>query len=80
MRTTISIDDSLLEKAKEVALSRSCTLSEVVSDALREVIAAKPKFTGRAKAQPLLTFRGAGLRPGVDLNSTESLLEVMEGR
>ena len=80
MRTTISIEDSLLEKAKQVALSRSCTLSDVVEDALRQAIAALPKLNGPALVRPLLTFQGTGVRPGVGLNSTESLLEVMEGR
>lgn len=80
MRTTISIEDSLLEKAKEVALARSCSLGEVVEDALRQAVVAKTKFGDRSQVRPLLTFRGTGARPGVDLTSAASILEVMEGR
>ncbi len=79
MRTTVSIQDTLLEKAKAAALARSCTLGEVIEDALREVLAAKPK-PARKKIRPLLTYLGTGVRPGVDLSSSESLLETMEGR
>ncbi len=80
MRTTISIQDSLLERAKAAALARSCTLGEVIEDALREVLAAKPKPARKGRVRPLLTYRGTGVRPGVDLSSSGSLLETMEGR
>jgi hypothetical protein len=78
MRTTISIEDSLLERAKEASLARSCSLSEVIEDALRESLVAKPKDRRPAVVRPLKTFLGTGLRPGVDLDSSASLLEAME--
>lgn len=77
MRTTISIEDSLLERAKEVSLSRSCTLSQVIEDALLESLVAKPKDRAHDGFKPIKTFRGNGVRPGVDLDSSASLLEVM---
>jgi len=80
MRTTISIQDDLLRQAREVSLARNCTLGDLVDDALRLVLSAKPKATGAARPRPLKTFRGSGLQPGVDLSSSASLLEIMEGR
>lgn len=80
MRTTISIEDSLLERAKQASLARSCTLGEVIEDALREALVARPKPNKNRDARPLKTYRGSGVRPGVDLDSSASLLEAMEGR
>lgn len=80
MRTTISIEDSLLELAKQAAVSRSCTLGDIIEDALRDSLAAKPKAAKVAGVRPLKTYRGSGLRPGVDLDSSASLLDAMEDR
>ena len=80
MRTTVSIQDDLLRRAREVSLARNCTLGDVVDDALRLALSAKPKSAGSARVRPLKTFRGSGLQPGVDLSSSAGLLEIMEGR
>ena len=42
MRTTLVIDDRLLRKAKEQAASRGMTLSELVTQALRSLLAERP--------------------------------------
>jgi hypothetical protein len=55
-------------------------LGEVIEDALRVSFAANRKALLPHKAMPLKTFRGNGLQPGVDLASSASLLESMEGR
>ena len=80
MRTTVSIQDDLLRRAREVSLARNCTLGDVVDDALRLALSVKPKAAGPARIRPLKTFRGSGLQSGVDLSSSASLLEIMEGR
>lgn len=77
---TIAIEDSLLEQAKKASLARKCTLGEVVEDALRACLTAKPKSSGSRSPRKLKTFRGTGLQPGVDLSSSSSLLDVMDGR
>lgn len=76
MRTTIRLDDALLEKAKRAALERGTTLTAVIEDALRRALiptAARPR-----EQVSLPTFRGDGLRPGVDLDDTAALLDVMD--
>jgi hypothetical protein len=42
MRTTIAIDDAVLEDAKELADRRGITLGELVSDALRIALRTDP--------------------------------------
>ena len=79
MRTTVRLDDHLLREAKELAARTGRTLTAVMEDALRETLArhrARPK---RPRVT-LPTFKGRGLRPGVDLDDSAGLLEVMERR
>jgi hypothetical protein len=80
MRTTISIEDSLLKKAKAASINRNCSLGEVIEDALRIELNDHPKSNPQVPLKPLKTFRGSGVQPGVDLSASSSLLEVMEGR
>ena len=79
MRTTIRIDDNLLRETKKLALETDRTLTAVIEDALREVLARR---TQRSKRRPvrLPTFGGEGLQPGVDLDDSAALLDLMEGR
>lgn len=80
MRTTISIEDNLLKEAKKVSLKRNCTLGEVVNDALRQsLVSGKKTVLEEGSGAPLKTFKGSGIQPGVDLDDSASLMEVMEG-
>lgn len=79
MRTTLTINDALLRKAKAASLERNLSVGEVVEEALRLTLGARDKG-GRKTGRPLKTFRGDGLQPGVDLTSGASLLEAMETR
>lgn len=78
MRTTIRMDDSLFSDVKKLAAERGQTFTEVVEDALRETLARR-QTTERGRVE-LPTFGGgAGLQPGVDLDDSAALLDVMEG-
>lgn len=77
MRTTIRIDDQLLKEAKKLALRRGTSLTAVIEDALREALARQRKPEKREPAR-LVTFDGNGLLPGVDLDDSAALLDVME--
>lgn len=79
MRTTVSIRDDLLRRARQLALERSCTLSDLVEESLQRTLATPTALIPPLPA-PLPTFAGRGVQPGVDLDSGASLLEVMEGR
>jgi hypothetical protein len=76
MRTTVRLDDDLLVSAKRAALERGTTLTAVIEDALRRALAPPHASTGARPTLP--TFRGDGLQPGVDLDDTASLLDLMD--
>jgi hypothetical protein len=80
MRTTVSIEDSLLQKAKKIAHERRSSLREVIEDALRAAFARGQKATRSGSARPLKTFKGTGIQPGIDLSSSSALLDAMESR
>jgi hypothetical protein len=76
MRTTIRLDDDLLRQAKRVAAERGTTLTALIESALRRALAPAPAQTRSPLSLP--TFRGDGLQPGVDLDDTASLLDLMD--
>ena len=80
MRTTVSISDSLLDLAKKTSRERRLTLGQVIEEALRSSLIARPKSSKSSicKKPTLITFGNSGLREGVELDSSVSLLETME--
>ena len=78
MRTTIRLPDDLLEEAKIYAARSGKTLTAVIEDALRESLARKQGGDAPKRPIRLTTVGGAGLRPGVDLDDSAALLELME--
>jgi hypothetical protein len=77
MRTTIRIDDQLLKEAKQLAARSGKSLTSVIEDALRESLA-RQRGSGRRAPVHLVTFSGKGLLPGVDLDDSATLLDVVE--
>lgn len=76
MRTTLSIDDELVEFAKRRAAERGKTLGQVVEDALRRELATA---SADAPRPTVPVFRGGnGPRPGVDLTSNRALYELLD--
>jgi hypothetical protein len=80
MRTTVRLDDALLADAKAAAARSGRTLTQVIEDALREALARRESTGASGAPVALPTFAGKGLQPGVDLDSTASLLELMDER
>lgn len=79
MRTTIRLDNNLMSQLKRMAAETHRTLTSIIEDAVREVLARRKKKAVRTPVK-LPTFKGWGLRPGIDLNDTASLIDKMEGR
>lgn len=77
MRTTVRLDDQLLAAAKQHAAKTGCTLTSLLEDALRTFLTMNKRSTKTARPK-LPTFNGGGLRPGVDLDNSADLLDVME--
>ena len=78
MRTTIRIDDHLLKEAKKAAMASNLTLTALIEIALKEKLM-KQKTPKEKKSINLVTFKGQGIHPGVDLDDSASLLDLMEG-
>lgn len=76
MRTTLILDNQLLRQAKARAAEAGGTLTRLVEDALREKLN-RSAATGGPPLQ-LRTFRGKGVRPGINLDSHAELLDRME--
>jgi hypothetical protein len=76
MRTTINIDDALLAEAKQVAARTGRSLTAVVEDALRESLHRRRHTTRRVVELP--TFGEGGVQPGVDLDDSAALLDLMD--
>lgn len=72
------IDDGLLTAAKEYAARTGRTLTSLFEDALRTFLALE-KRSGRGRRGSLPTFDGGGIQPGVDLDNSADLLDLMEG-
>jgi hypothetical protein len=77
MRTTVRLDDDLLARIKQFAAEQSMTLTAVLELALREMLARRQRLRDERRT-PLPTFGGNGLQPGVDLDDSAALLELME--
>jgi hypothetical protein len=76
MRTTLNIDDKLLEAAKKRAGLRGVTLGSYVEDAIRNQLSAPPAPVP-SPAIPVFK-RGNGMRPGLDPASNRSLYEALD--
>ena len=79
MRTTIRLDDQLLKEAKQLAARTGKSLTSVIEDALQEVLARQHQPVER-KPVHLTTFSGNGPLPGIDLDDSASILDLMEAK
>jgi hypothetical protein len=81
MKTTIEINDVLLQRAKQLALERHVSFKAVVETARRQ-------FLEQAQARPQAPFKlrkrphyGEGLQPGLDWHDWEKIRALIyEGR
>ncbi len=77
MRTTIHIPDDLVAEVKKLSAESHTTVTALVEDALRERFSRRRrKF--RPKPLRLTTYGKGGLQPGVDLDDSAALLDLME--
>lgn len=77
MRTTITLNDSLAERVKRAAFERGISVSEFLQEAARAALAAK-RDEENNKPFRLVTFRGDGPQPGVDLTRPSEVLDLIE--
>jgi hypothetical protein len=75
MRTTITIDDHLLDEVRRRAADRRQTVSQVIEDSVRESL-----LRGRDERARPFTVRpvdAGGVQHGVDLDDNAALLALM---
>ena len=77
MKTTLSIDDSVMHRLREEAARRRTTMSALVEAGLRHVLAA-PAVAGKQPAAlpPLPTWNSGGFL--VDIADRDALYRAME--
>ena len=76
MRTTVTIDDALLVEVKTYAAATGRTMGEVIEDAIRAAFARRKAV--RSAPVRLPTWNGGGSQPGVDLDDSAALLDLMD--
>jgi hypothetical protein len=80
MRTTVRLDDGLLEQAKVAARQRHRTVTSLIEEGLRLVLTNERAAARRTKVLLPVSRETGGVLPGVDLNNSAGLLDLMEER
>ena len=75
-RTTVRLDDDLMAEVKRFAIANGTTIQRVIEDGLRLVLR-RPTADERRKFR-LVTFTGKGVHPGIDIDNSASLYDLMD--
>ena len=76
MRTTVRIKDDLLQRAKKRAVYEGRTLTSLIEEGL-SLILTRPKTNTRKRVKLPISRASGGVLPGVDLNRSGDLEEIM---
>ena len=79
VRTTINIQDQALELCKRKAAETGRPLGDIVSEAILETYTERPASRKRSRFNLPVAGEG-GLMPGVDLDNSVALEDIMEGQ
>jgi len=81
MRTTVRLDDALLDLARREGQRRGVTLTALITEGLRLVLArGSSPGARRARVSLPVSREGGGTRPGINLDDSAALLDAMEER
>ncbi|QCB92629.1 ribbon-helix-helix protein, CopG family [Cellulomonas shaoxiangyii] len=81
MRTTLNLPDDLYREVRTTAAATGRTVTSVVEEALRDALARYRAEQAGARTPFVVTPCGSGgLAPGVDLDDSAALVDVLEGR
>lgn len=78
MRTTINLPDPLYRELKKFAAEHGKTVTDVIQDAVSETLLRQSQRS-KGERLVLLTFKGNGILPGVDLSDNAGLRDLMDG-
>ena len=77
MRTTVRLRDDLLERAKKRAAQEGRTLTSLIEEGLMLALA-RPRTERRERIELPISQAVGAVLPGVDLNRSSSLEDLME--
>jgi hypothetical protein len=75
-RTTVRLPEDLLNRAKRKAAAEGRTLTSLIEDGLRLVVAETRKGTKAKRVLPRISKAGGGPMPGIDLGDLSTLQEM----
>jgi hypothetical protein len=75
-RTTVRLPQDLLARAKRKAAAEGRTLTALIEDGLRLVVAEKRKTEKRARVRPRFSTATGGPFPGIDISDSAALQEM----
>ncbi|MBF4162122.1 ribbon-helix-helix protein, CopG family [Nocardioides acrostichi] len=77
MRTTIRLSDELYARVRAAAQERKSTVTSYIEQALQQALISSTDTTPAYRIDPI---HGAGLQPGVDLDDSDRLSDLMDDR
>jgi hypothetical protein len=77
MRTTLTLDNDLAERLKQVAARDGKPFKQTVNETLRAGLGLRDKPARKTKKLPLLTFRSR-LKTGIDETKLNQLVDQLE--
>jgi hypothetical protein len=80
MRTTVRLDPALMAKAKEESARTGETLTAMIERGLRLILAGPRRKQRKTLIHIPVSRATGGLRPGVNLDDSASVLYTMENR
>jgi hypothetical protein len=80
MRTTVRLDPALMAKAKQESRRTGETLTAMIERGLRLILARPRRSHSRTVIRIPISRAAGGLRPGVNLDDSSALLDIMEKR
>ncbi|HJR71368.1 MAG TPA: DUF2191 domain-containing protein [Gammaproteobacteria bacterium] len=80
MRTTVRLDEALLERARQEAARRGVTLTSLIEQGLLLALRRPLKRSKRVVVTLPECRAGGGVLPGVDLDDSASVLDRMDER
>lgn len=80
MRTTVRLDEGLLERAKREARRRKITLTAFMEEGLQLALARRGRPALKVRMSLPVSSAQGGTLPGIDLDDTAALLDTMEAR
>jgi hypothetical protein len=75
-RTTVRLPEGLLDRAKRKAAAEGRTLTSLIEDGLRLIVAGERKAAKGKRVLPPISKATGGPMPGIDLTDLSALQEI----